>query len=557
MINNPFDREENLQPWFTQDKNYRTAQKLFWQDYLSKTRSERANTNILYTMTYKTLRFISAHTVISVIIGIILFTAIGATTAEALAPEVNKPSTILQRVLEVNQQPEKDPYTALKPDSENNVVSLDACDLSVKFPKQIENISTQASRIDFEMYGIRIQGADFSYKPNLSIPNYENLKLNELSITCADEYFDYYSGEKEAPRITNQELADYTGWFISSESELEDLRIDQGYDYHSILFKHTDKYYYIRGFDLSKQANIDNIESIPDYDPIYDNTIREFRADIDGRKQLPGIFPNQVQLQFNSIASNETNTELTEDKFENQDNYFESPIKTPNNTVQTDLKLKNEQNFNKKINDYEALKAKADQDGRVYRESHFCGIPHLIEYETNGQEQKAYITNQNQYSVEDIIYYDRVVEFLDNPEDTYTETLKPAFRSYCGTSENGTYLAELQNLEFPKVDMFRSIVAMESKDMGEVLRVIVYAKKDNNLIRLSQELDLDNSSKQPNYEEACGSIYYNEDSTTSEKRKCVEEELLRSFKDQLTPEKVAEAEGIAQNLIDTFAIETK
>ena len=77
---------------------------------------------------------------------------IGALGAQAAAPNEYKPSTVISNLFGGNQQKDKDPYTALVPDSElgkkdgsvapddsNYVAKLNLCDLALKFPKKVNN----------------------------------------------------------------------------------------------------------------------------------------------------------------------------------------------------------------------------------------------------------------------------------------------------------------------------------------------------------------------------------------------------------------------------------
>jgi hypothetical protein len=548
QIPNPFDKAEVLQPWLSQDKNFQSSQKLFWQNYKSSFNSRAQNTNLFNYMTQFTLKFISAHVAISVLTGILIFSAIGASAAEVLAPEKNKPSTVLQNLLNINKQPDKDPYTPLRPDAQNDVVKIEDCDLSLKYPKQINNIQIVPTKLDPKIFEDKsIRGATLGSLSDLTKSAQNQPNLNTVQIQCSNEFMNYYADENTAKSITNEELANYTGWFISTESKLENLRISKSFYNHSITFKFKNKYYYIQSFDKTKL-----LEPTKELlaDPAYSYDFGEYQKEIEQSKQRPGINSNQIQIQFNSVTKNESNANLADKS--TQDIYKSAISKDPTNTKPSELKLQSETNLNKTINNNELWK------NTPYADKLFCGIPNLVKYQNANGKNEAKFTNKNQYSTNNISYYNRITEFLNNPKDTYTQSLLPAFAENCANNMYSNYITEIKGVKYPGVDKYRVFILSEGYGTLAKPNIVVYAQKGDDIIRLSQEIQItDEENIYNQYENNCSNTNSGAGfKTISEMVDCGQTALSKYFQSLLDDGKTREAGVTAQELTNTYALKT-
>jgi hypothetical protein len=533
---NPFDKVESIQSWLDQDSDFNLSKKQSWQNY--KQSNLKTNYNIFNIMTKTTLKFISTHVVLSAILGISIFSAIGASAAEFLAPSQYKPTTIFQDLFNTNKQVERDPYTSLKPDNDNNVVKINDCDIAIKYPKAINGLEIEPVKLNPQYFEDKsMKGAVLQNFQDLSRP-YENQKsLNSLQVSCADNYFDYYADDKYAPSISNEELAKYTGWFISGESKLENLKISRGVYNHSIMFKFNSKYYYITSVSKS-QILEENYSKENEYlNEVLNN---------------PGIFSEQVQIQFNSLAKNEGNTEIVDKPI--LDLYSKSNTQTPSINLNP-VEFKKQSQFTTYENTLEYLKNTGSE------QSFICGISNLKKYITSDSTKSAFVTNKNDYSEnEEKRYYQRVLDFINNPEDTYTDTLPLAFIDYCGGGYYSNFLFEINNLKYNNTDGFKVVVV--SQGQGEIgdPAVLIYAKKGDYLINLSQNLfSTDKESSYEKLNQGCNNNpTYNEgnnqDVINSKLKVCYDNFINNYYNSFKTPEFKSQATKIAQELIDTFEI---
>jgi hypothetical protein len=154
-INNPFNKSENLSPIFERNISYQDAKltarnrftKYIKQVYPNLIKQSNFNLNPFNFMT-PIFRAFRAHS-ISFMIGLLVaLSIVGASAAQAFAPDNFKPSNVIQDLFKINKQQDKDPYTSLKPDANNDVVKSDGCDLAIKYPKQINNIKVDSFELD-------------------------------------------------------------------------------------------------------------------------------------------------------------------------------------------------------------------------------------------------------------------------------------------------------------------------------------------------------------------------------------------------------------------------
>ena len=146
---NPFENYEEWTPWLEGDKLYWQAKQSGWKQYQQQ--YLKNNNNFFMSFKQQYINFahlIAKNVIVATIIMLIALTTVGASATELLAPEEFKPSTQIQNLFGANKfgankQVEKDPYTALKPDENNDVVSMDKCNMSIKYPKKVGNLTTE------------------------------------------------------------------------------------------------------------------------------------------------------------------------------------------------------------------------------------------------------------------------------------------------------------------------------------------------------------------------------------------------------------------------------
>ncbi|MEI6728210.1 MAG: hypothetical protein WCK98_01065 [bacterium] len=363
---NPFTQEEGLQAWLENDTDYQKAKlKVKNTLRLNKTYTFMSSNNPYINF----VNYITKHAILATLI---MFLAVGSLSASALetfGPNQYKPSTISKNLFNSNKQPDKDPYTALKADSNNEVASLDACDISVKFAKQINGKNV-------EVYNEkRYQGNDqinyftlsdsYEYtreftnqiikgeKPNVAFSSF-NLSCDKIDVFS--EFIGY-----NVTKLTVQELREKTGWLIT-EASLGDIYKAEGGKAdpsNYIYFKYNGTRYNISYL---------NKEYTDTFNPV---------------KILPQIQPEQVQIQFNSIVKNQS-TKPVLDKPETQKPEANKPQETPK-TNPIKIELKNSAGLVKSVN------LPIIEDGN----SAICGIQYVTNYMVKPKSDNAGSTNNN------------------------------------------------------------------------------------------------------------------------------------------------------------------
>jgi hypothetical protein len=296
---NPFDKEEFLTPLLNQDKNFQKAKELFWKNYKQKHLSRPFLSNntlnslfyFIENMTQTTLRFLATHIVASILIGLVTFSAITASAAEILAPKELKPTTLFQEIFNNNQQKEKDPYTSLQADTNNNVVKLDECNISLKYPRQVGKYDMGVyyqNQENTDPQGF-IRGVTVSSRESIrQLNNFENSQKlrnddqhpNFLSFGCAKKESSIFKdfNENETVNGTKKDLQDVTSWFVSIERDISNIvlyNVKNAGVYQSVQFDYKDLTYYASFLAKQDKTNAKN-----------------------------GMFATQVQVQFNDLVEN-------------------------------------------------------------------------------------------------------------------------------------------------------------------------------------------------------------------------------------------------------------
>ena len=327
LTKNPFDNEENLTSWFGVDKFYQNSKKVDLKK-VKQTLNIKSNFFMSFKDSYTTIvNSITKHSITATFIMLLALGGVGASAAELVAPEEFKPSTIIQKTFnpkdfEKNTQKEKNPYTALVSDENNDVVISPACDLAIKYPKRYENkFNTVVYRGEntqdqldyvyiFPKEG-ELESGDKYFGPSISCFKNKPIEIeliNPMYVEVNPEYKDMAVIGKEIPNINVDYIKKNMGWFIT-EAELSSIR----------LFDNPN----IPG-DYSLYFIYNNIHYLIDFQL---NDLKTKEGDNDGI--IPVIKANQIQLQFNSLVENKANTEVIEKRGTNNSSSSSSTSSTP------------------------------------------------------------------------------------------------------------------------------------------------------------------------------------------------------------------------------------
>jgi hypothetical protein len=134
---NPFNKEETIQSWLNSDQEYLNSKQQSLFDFQQKYNLNNNFNNIFITTKQFIQNLFKKHALVTYVITFLLVATVAGVTAETIAPEEFKPSTKIKNLFAANTQSDKDPYTALKPDDKNHVVTLEKCNLGVKYPQKI------------------------------------------------------------------------------------------------------------------------------------------------------------------------------------------------------------------------------------------------------------------------------------------------------------------------------------------------------------------------------------------------------------------------------------
>ena len=137
---NPFNSDEDWEEWFKKDRYYQQSLKSSWKEYITNNPLPTSPFMSIKNSYLKIINVITKNAVVATFIMIIALTTVSASAAQLIAPTEYKPSTIASNFLS-NKQKDTNPYTALKSDNDNNVAISDKCDLAIKYPKKVQNIS--------------------------------------------------------------------------------------------------------------------------------------------------------------------------------------------------------------------------------------------------------------------------------------------------------------------------------------------------------------------------------------------------------------------------------
>ncbi len=554
-LQNPFDLEENLTPWFELNPSFQDSQLQGWNSNFKK------QSNSLFMPLQNTITYFTKHAVLA---SLLLFISLGSVTAlaaEFTLPQDYKPSTVIKNLFAANQQPDTDPYTRLVFDGQNDVVSLDNCDLAVKYPsiaKQADlgGRKVSASQKEFatdqnhgEPVAIVEFGDDFfnpdfdSMNPllNLDLACYEGTVLNLQAITNksaldleSDNYTEDPDGvyisdfkpEFKEVKLTKDELRDSLGWFVT-ESEITNIRKLSASRKAKVYSSYTFKY--VEGenglaetvFDyVSPEETVDFTTNLVAFEYQGRTYTVEYYSNHPHNK-VSGLYGNQIQLQFNSIVKNEPNVIL----------------RPSQNSVLDPVKVKEmEKTF---VNDTCHIQAHTSYT-----------------FSENIDAGEMKIVNKKVLEKDNISMSNDFIGFINKQFELESENgmspLLPAkmllysscfgFYSY--------YSGDIASIEYPGVDLVRAVYALEGQAEVPTISIYIFAQKSDNLILLNSALPISNSDT---------GLYEDSLFTLDEQEKCIFESQnsMQCFSAlaKTKPNIQALVRQKASNLVQTFALE--
>ena len=537
-IQNPFQDTDLLTEIIRQDISIKERSKQAYQTFKSKYyRKPKPQTLTFMSRIFKT---ISTHST-AFIIGLVLAgSAVGASAAQLVAPENLKPSTIFNELFKPNKQVEKNPYTALKPDANNDVVKVDGCDLAIKYPKMLKDIKVDSFELDPEKYFDKAtNGVWLNALPDLNKPYGEQKQINTFNIQCSPTNPILPENEVGYDIVKPEVIQKLTGWFIAAETNVGPIRILKPYEgakapFSNYHFEYNKKFY---------EVVVSTEESVKaqGYDKGY----------TDQMINVGGIYADQVQIQFNSLVSNESNVKPKP---------AIKPIKDDGKQA-IDIKFKNESKLFKYVNDLVTVKTEAP-------ESAVCGVPNAITYRSENKNRfspdGSYMTigNKKDYINDKDLNnsYNRVQTYLSDPNDKLTDTLTGAFITFCAGGYYSNYVQDITGISYPKTDIAKIVLTREGQSEFGDLVVRVYAKKGDNIMVLAKSLTTEEESNKAleGYNliaNSCIEKTNQGDSQGEANCKKKSSDYVTKYEDsQITPAKIANAKIEAQKLVDLFAI---
>jgi hypothetical protein len=305
---NPFAKEDLFVEIVKLDDNVNKSMRESLQNYIFK---NHIPSSTLMTQFQKVLTFFTTHTLTAVVTATICLGTIGTFAAQTVAPEQYKPSTVINNLFKNNKIQQSNFGQPLISDNNSDVVGLEACNVSVKYPKQVsgEKLIPVQSKDFVEKYG-----ADFNpefvsiyFKRMFEQTEYDpNMPAMEgAGVTCSTDPNRVLVGTYDTP-ISKEKLAELTGWFITGQDIKNIMLQNPAMGLRSgVKFEFQNKYYWIEFLsnDVMKMANPEQVspETI-----LLKNQIQ---------KSPYILYGNQIQIQFNDVAENIPNAEIL--KFDN------------------------------------------------------------------------------------------------------------------------------------------------------------------------------------------------------------------------------------------------
>jgi hypothetical protein len=263
IAKNPFKQEEVLQAWLESDLDYNKA-KLRARKILQPNKPQ-------FFMSFKDsylsfVHLITKNAIVATLLMLVSAGAVSASALQAFGPDEYKPSTIIQKTFNpkdfaVNTVKEKNPYTPLNWDENNNVAFLSECDLAIKYPSKYSDGEPSSfyrvSNTSDNAETIYISSTDQAKQDSYTGVSITCLKDTNLLSGLKSDIIENGKPARSVYGIElkvngNQFIKDNLGWFIT-QSELKNVRIYQSTfnnEEYTIYFEYNNLYYLV-GYQTS------------------------------------------------------------------------------------------------------------------------------------------------------------------------------------------------------------------------------------------------------------------------------------------------------------------
>jgi hypothetical protein len=433
---NPFDRED----WFSEvvksnDSIMNSSKQAFLQ-FQTKYSPQSM------TKFQKVLTFFTTHTITAVLTASICLGGIATFAAQQVAPEQYKPSTVVNNLFKNNKIQQTNPNKPLVSDAQNDVVSYDPCNISIKYPKQIAGEKILA-----------VKPQDYNQPGDKSIPNYYGVTImsqksfnydatsniqENVGFSCSKEFIPPADNNLNST-MTAQELADLTGWFITGEQKLEEIRTENqatAGPFRTVYFKFKDYYYRIDFTTKKIPTNILNSQP-EDIKTFWNNATSK-----------PGIFGDQIQIQFNNVANNVPNVEVL--KFDN--------VPTSGFLFEYDkkLELKNKEKFEfsdpSKNNTLYIIKDKTLQD-QITKLNLSNGDSIVFSGQVKNSDSTINITKREEFTITKIDKVEKASIITERSNSTSSSSItQDNIRSIVINSDDNTPIIYKSNIKLKPCD---------------------------------------------------------------------------------------------------------
>jgi hypothetical protein len=465
--------------WFEFDKKFKakrfTSFIYFKVNFAGQTSSNWFVFN-LKQLQIKSLQFneFMSNNIITILTTILVILGLGGATAQAFAPEEYKPSTIIQKTFNPkdfasNTVAEKNPYTPLRPDAQNDVIFSDVCDLAIKYPKRYEN------KFNTVVY----RNSTFT---NPSDPKSDYLFVFpvEGELTSGDEYMgpsiscgeqvpygldpdptyagvvDTAAQGKEIKNVGIDFIKKETGWFLT-QAEISGVR---AYDNpnipgdYKVYFKYKNLHYLI-------EFQTDNLKNV--------------EGDSDGLVKV--IKASAIQIQFKSLVESQANAQILDQKglpvSEKQQNTSKTAI----------IAEAKNPSLERLVNDRALVTNGYGEDG-------LCGILGVVDYSFPAESGSGYMhvtSSKLDFDENQRKSFNRLSDLLNgktsySPDFANQISYIDQFSSACSGFAAYEKFIEAPQIAYPKTDKVKIIYSLAGQ--AEILNptVLIFASKGDNQI---------------------------------------------------------------------------
>jgi len=543
--------------WFNFDKKFKAKRFASFINYKVSFARQTSSNLLSYTFNsfqinlLKFSNFMSKN-IITILATILLVLGLGGATAQAFAPEDLKPLTIIRKTFNPkdfasNTVVEKNPYTELRPDAQNDVIFSDTCDLAIKYPKRYENKFDTAiysgfrtsSELGSDYINIlprdgELESGDEYMGPTISCSNQTPNGLDPDPIYAG--VVDTATYGKEIKNAGIDFIKKETGWFLT-QAEIEGVRVyDNPYipgDY-KVYFKFKNLHYLI-GFQTNDLKNVE--------------------GDSDGLVKV--IKASAVQIQFKSLVESEDNAKVIE---RSQSPIIPTPQNDKDNTkppVANPNPVDSKQIIKVEPKDPSLVKRVNPKNGiskSVHDDIQTCGVEGVVQYNTSDYvsgNMRISSTGLNLNSSE-LESYNRLKDFLDGKIEFKPDFAKNIqyinqFIDSCGVIYNHKQLIEAPKISYPGTDKVKIVYALTGQALYMDPIVQVYAQKGDNQIWLESTVSMDKYDSLA-VAQSCGWKTGNYGEVGDFDQKCYENKLKQDPKLKLV------LDQMAQDLIKTFEL---